>query len=60
MLVPPRDRDALAAGLIAVLQDGDRAAELGRLAQRRQADLFTLDRMVEGVMAVYDEVLGSS
>jgi glycosyltransferase involved in cell wall biosynthesis len=59
ILVPPRDRVALAGALIGLLEAPDRARELGRRAQGRQRDAFTLERMVAGTVAVYDEVLSA-
>jgi glycosyltransferase involved in cell wall biosynthesis len=57
ILVPARDRVALAGALIGLLEASDRAGELGRRAQERQRAAFTLERMVLGTVAVYDEVL---
>jgi glycosyltransferase involved in cell wall biosynthesis len=59
VLVPPRDRGALAGELIGLLEASDHARELGRRAQERQRAAFTLDRMVAGAVAVYDEVLSA-
>jgi glycosyltransferase involved in cell wall biosynthesis len=60
ILVPPRDRVALAGALIALLEASDRAQELGRRARGRQRAAFTLERMVAGTTAAYDEVLGAA
>ena len=38
--------------------DTEFAAQLGRNGQRRYQQLFTVDRMVEGTLRVYEEVLG--
>ena len=59
ILVAPRDRVALAGALIGLLEASDRAGELGRRAQERQRAVFTLERMVSGTVAVYDEVLSA-
>ena len=59
ILVPPRDRVVLAGALIELLEAADHARELGRRARERQRAAFTLDRMVAGAIAVYDEVLSS-
>ena len=60
LLVPAHDRGALAAALIALLHDRGRASDLGTAARERQRTRFTLERMVAGIVGVYDGVLGSS
>ncbi len=60
ILVPPHDRVALAGALIGVLEASDRAGELGRRARERQLASFTLERMVAGTTAVYNEVLSAA
>jgi glycosyltransferase involved in cell wall biosynthesis len=52
ILVPPRDVDALARGLLQVLRDADLAERLSR-AGRRQAGHFTWDRAARETLAVY-------
>ena len=52
-LVPPEDPTALAEGIAHLLQDRAAAARLGRQAQQRVAQEFTLDRMVAAIEAVY-------
>ena len=59
ILVPAHDRVALAGELIGLLEASDRARELGRRARERQRAAFTLERMVAGAIAVYDEVLSA-
>jgi len=59
LLVPAGDRVALAGALIGLLQASDHATELGARARERQRAAFTLERMVAGVIAVYDEVLSA-
>jgi glycosyltransferase involved in cell wall biosynthesis len=54
-LVPPREPAPLAAALVELLADGDRAASLGEAAARRVKERFTLDRMIEETLAVYGE-----
>ncbi len=60
ILVPPRDRVALAGSLIGLLGASAHAHELGRRARERQRAAFTLERMVAGTIAVYDEVLSTA
>lgn len=57
VLIPPRDPDALASALAALLTDPGRRARLAAGSRARHAACFTLDRMVGGVEAVYREVL---
>ena len=56
-LVPPRDPQALAEALIAVLADEPRRAEMGRAGRRRFEEHFTAERMVRETLAVYREAL---
>jgi glycosyltransferase involved in cell wall biosynthesis len=49
VLVPPRDPEALAAALVALLRDPDRARALGREGRRR-AEAFTPRRVAEQCM----------
>ncbi len=57
ILVPAHDRVALGGALIGLLQAADHARRLGDRARERQRAAFTLERMVAGTVAVYDEVL---
>jgi glycosyltransferase involved in cell wall biosynthesis len=53
-LVPPRDTNALAAAMLAVLQQPDRGAALGQAGRRRVLEHFQRSRMVQQYEAVYD------
>ena len=55
-LVPPRDPDALAAGLVEALEDPARRAAWSRAGRQRFQQCFTADRMVEATLAVYAEL----
>ena len=55
ILVPPRDPDALAAGLRAVLEDADRRAELSA-ASRSLAGRFDIARATATVTSTYERV----
>lgn len=55
-LVPPKDPGALAGGIKGLLADRELAERLGRDAAHRYRQRFTLERMIEGTLAVYDEV----
>jgi glycosyltransferase involved in cell wall biosynthesis len=57
LLVPPGDDRALAAALLALVDDPVRAARLGGAARRRAAE-FSHDRMVARLERVYRSALG--
>lgn len=57
MLVPPSDEGALADAVKTLVRDRSRAEEMGRAAWERVGRLFSLDRMVDRTLAVYDEAL---
>jgi glycosyltransferase involved in cell wall biosynthesis len=54
-LVPPRDSAALATAVADVLADGDQLRTMGAAARRRHLERFTVQRMVEATLAVYEE-----
>ena len=56
-LVPPRDPAALAEALLDALRSPKKAAVLAELACRRAEQHFTADHMVDGMLAVIDEIL---
>jgi glycosyltransferase involved in cell wall biosynthesis len=56
LLVPARDQQALAEGLIGLLDNPDRREHMGTLALQRQRRRFTVETMIEGTIAIYDEV----
>jgi glycosyltransferase involved in cell wall biosynthesis len=55
-LVAPRDPEALAAAVSALLRDPDEAARLGAAARERQRSRFGFERMVEATARVYAEL----
>jgi glycosyltransferase involved in cell wall biosynthesis len=57
LLVPPRDAEALAAALRRVLGDPPLAQRLGDAGRARAVAEFSIERMIERVMGVYDAVL---
>jgi glycosyltransferase involved in cell wall biosynthesis len=59
-LVPPGDAGALAAAIVSLLTDPDRARTMGQAAAHRVRTQFTLTGMVSAIEAVYDETLGSA
>ena len=56
LVVPARDSAALAGAIAELLDDRERAAALGEAGRKRVAERFTLDRMIDGTLGVYDEV----
>jgi len=58
VLVQPRNPVVLADALADLLGDRERRMELGRLGSVRVRKEFSVDRMVEGNLAVYHELLG--
>lgn len=59
LLVPPEDAAGLAQSVIRLLKDRLLAERLGRAAQARVRDAFSLDRMATQIEAVYREVLAA-
>jgi L-malate glycosyltransferase len=58
LLVPPRDHDALADGIIRLLKDDARRVRMGEAGLKRARKLFTVDHMVDGTIAAYERLLG--
>jgi glycosyltransferase involved in cell wall biosynthesis len=56
-VVPPRDPEALATAIGEILEDPVTARARGVQGRERVRAHFTLEKMVENVMAVYQEVL---
>jgi glycosyltransferase involved in cell wall biosynthesis len=56
LVVPPGDADALAAALARLLADDDLRERMGRRARERVLECFTVQKMVDGTIAVYDEL----
>jgi len=57
LLVPPRDAEALARSVVYLLTHRDAAAAMGRKGQARVDERFGSQQYVEGVQAVYRELL---
>jgi glycosyltransferase involved in cell wall biosynthesis len=55
--VPPRDPEALASAIVALLRDPERRARMAAASRRRHAEHFTVDRQIAGTAAVYDSLL---
>ena len=56
VLVPPRDEAALAAALMGLLEDIDRGREMGARARDRCRRELSLDRTVESLQELYEEL----
>ncbi|HET7541847.1 MAG TPA: glycosyltransferase [Polyangiaceae bacterium] len=57
LIVPPRDPQALAAAMSALLDDESRAQALGHAAQRRVLAEFDVDKVVDAHIALYAGLL---
>lgn len=58
LLVKPGDVTALASALGELLADPDRAARMGREGAKQVAERFSMDRMLDELASVYEEVAG--
>ncbi len=57
LVVPPHDPPALASAINQLLGDDQRRQQLGRAAQARAYEEFTVERMIDRVYAEYDRLL---
>ncbi|RMF26693.1 MAG: glycosyltransferase, partial [Chloroflexi bacterium] len=57
LVVPPRDPAALAAAINTLLADPDRRRVMGRAAQKRVREQFTVEQMIAQVEALYRQLL---
>jgi glycosyltransferase involved in cell wall biosynthesis len=57
LLVPPRDQEALAKAIIAMLQDKERAEAMGQAGRERVERYFSVERMVQQTEALYEELI---
>jgi glycosyltransferase involved in cell wall biosynthesis len=57
LLVEPRNVEALAEGLVSLLQDEERRFHMGLEARKRVLRLFSWDKAAEETLQVYHEVL---
>jgi glycosyltransferase involved in cell wall biosynthesis len=58
LLVPPRDHQAMADAIVRLLRDERLRDQMGRAGLARVNSRFTVDRMVDGTVAVYERVAG--
>jgi glycosyltransferase involved in cell wall biosynthesis len=59
LLVPPRDAEALAEAIVALLRSPAERARRGAAGPATVASRFSVDRMVEGNVAVYRRLLAA-
>ena len=57
LVVPPRDPIGLAAAINRLLADDELRRGMGRAAQQRARDEFTIEKMIERVLAVYQALM---
>lgn len=57
LLVPPGDPEAVAASVLALLEQGERARALGAAARAWVGGRFSADRLADDVAALYTELL---
>lgn len=57
LLVPPDNADALAQGLLKLIENPILCQQFGSAGRQRLEQEFTVERMVKKTIAVYDEVL---
>jgi mannosyltransferase len=56
-LVPCADRDALAAALMRITEDPEKARSMGRQARAKVVDSHRIQSEAEGIQAVYEQLL---
>ncbi|MDX9975458.1 MAG: glycosyltransferase family 4 protein [FCB group bacterium] len=56
LLAPPQEPEALAEAIVRVFQDPGLADRMGKNARQRVLEHFTVDRMVEGNLRVYESL----
>jgi len=57
LLVPPGDHAALAGAILDILENPEKAAALAYAGREAAHERFTAERMVEGAIAVYENLL---
>jgi glycosyltransferase involved in cell wall biosynthesis len=60
LLVPPKDADALAHALRALLGDAELRKRMGISGRRRVEEVFSVEQMVRKTVGVYERVLANS
>jgi len=57
LLVPPRDPEALAEAIIALIQDRERAEAMGQVGRARVEEYFSVERMIAETETLYEELI---
>jgi len=57
-LVPSDDHEAMAERIVQLLQDEELRKRMGAAGRKRVEEHFSIPRMIEQVVAIYDEMLG--
>lgn len=57
LVVPARDPEAFSAACVTLLRDGELRSRLGAAARARVLELFTLEKSMGALNAIYDEIL---
>jgi glycosyltransferase involved in cell wall biosynthesis len=57
ILVPPKDGSALALAIQRLIQNPSLCKEMGEAGRRRVEELFTIEKMTEGILEVYKEIV---
>ena len=57
IIVPPRNPDALARAICSMLADGNRRRQLGEAARRKAHTQFTVRKMIDRHVRLYEELL---
>jgi glycosyltransferase involved in cell wall biosynthesis len=58
LLVPPQDPQALANAIETLLADPERCAEMGKAGRQLALDKFSLDKIIDQTLMVYQKALG--
>jgi glycosyltransferase involved in cell wall biosynthesis len=59
VLIPPANAPAISRAVVGLLDHPDKAARLATAARKRVLDHFTLDRMVDANLTLYQRLLAS-
>lgn len=59
LLVPPKDSKAMAAAILRLLSDPQKARQMGQAARRRVKEEFTVQSHVAAIQQVYNLMLGA-
>jgi glycosyltransferase involved in cell wall biosynthesis len=57
IIVPPRDSDALAGGIVDILSNSDKIKEMGRKARERAYPKYSIKRLIGDIENLYDQLI---